>query len=141
MDIGILRNIKIAPLQDDIVFEIGTNPPIFDGLNELVQIFLITVITDPGTDAMDTEFGAGLASILTTNFDPNDTSKLEARINVIFAEAERQMLTEQDGLSVPNESRLQRVIVHSVNVRLDTLEVEIEFSIENVLGQRAFVRV
>ena len=141
MDIGILRNIQITPLQDEIIFEIGTNPPIFEGLNTLVQIFVITVITEPGTDSMDKELGAGLADILTTNFDPNNTSDLKARVNVIFAEAERQMLVEQDGLDVPDDSRLNKVTVLNVSVDVSTLEVQIEFNIENALGQKAFVRI
>jgi phage baseplate assembly protein W len=141
MDIGLLRNIKVTNLRDEISFRIGSNPPVFEGLNKLVQIFLITLITEAGTDAMDREHGAGLSSILTSNFSPNDTSAMESRVSTIFAEAERQIIAEQDGLSIPESETLQRATVLKVSVIPATLEVAIEFAIDNVLGQRAFVRI
>ena len=141
MDLGLLFTVPVTVNQEEIFFQLGDNPPIFTGLNRLVQVFIITLLTDAQTDSMDPGLGAGLLSLLGSPINQIDTTGSETQINIIFAEAQRQVLAEQDSLELEASERLRTASILSVEVNQARQEIQIEFLIENAQGERAFVRL
>jgi hypothetical protein len=140
MDISLISLVKDSD-PEEILFRIGENPPIRRGLGKLVQIVLFTALTTIGTDFFDTEMGGGLLNLLGRSVNPKDLVGERSVVNVMFSNAQKQILAEQDGENLTEAERLRQIIVVDVEFDQSRQELSIDLIIENELGERAFVRV
>lgn len=124
---------------NQILFEIGNNPPILTGLNKLTQIALVTILTDPGSDKFD-DFGGGLLQLLGLPVNPDDLTDMRSTVSVVMSDSQEQMLAEQDDDSLPTSERLSRIDLLDVRLTSD-LELEVDISIINEDGEKAFIRL
>ncbi len=136
MDIAMINTDESG---NQILFEIGNNPPILTGLNKLTQITLVTILTDPGSDKFD-DFGGGLFQLLGLPVNPDDLTDIRSTVSVVISDSEEQILAEQDDDSLPSSERLTRIEL--LDVRLSPeFELEVDISIINEDGEKAFVRL
>ena len=139
MDIGLINLSTNESSLEELSFGMGNNPPKFSDLNKLVQLVVITLMTDAGSDKFD-ESGAGLASLLGKNINANDLTDVKSAITHMIIETERQILAEQEEYSYPTSERLSRIDL--LDIRLNSLyELEIDINIINEDDDKAFVRL
>lgn len=139
MDIGLINLSTNESSLEELSFGMGNNPPKFSDLNKLVQLVVITLMTDAGSDKFD-EYGAGLASLLGKNINANDLTDVKSAITHMIIETERQILAEQEEYSYPTSERLSRIDL--LDIRLNSLyELEIDINIINEDDDKAFVRL
>jgi phage baseplate assembly protein W len=136
MDIGLIRTSNAGR---DISFILGDNPPTFTGINKLVQLVLIVMITDSGSDKFD-DYGSGLLQLLGTPGNPANITDLKNSVTIIITDTEQQILAEQESIELPTNERLLRIDLLDVRFSKN-LELEIDITIFNEDGDKAFVRL
>jgi transcriptional regulator with AAA-type ATPase domain len=136
MDIGFISTSNAGK---DISFILGDNPPVFTGLNKLVQLVLIVMMTDSGSDKFD-DYGSGLLQLLGASGNPGNIADLKSSVTIIVTDTEQQILAEQESIELPVNERLLRIDLLDVRFSKD-LELEIDITIFNEDGDKAFVRL
>lgn len=137
MDIGLLR---LNNTTGEITFEIGNNPPLVKGINKLVQLVLITMLTSPRSDKFD-NYGGGLVDLLSKPMNPNNPSQIKGDISVIVGSTQNQLISEQTDPNIPSEERLKQIDLVNVTINRDALEVEMLIRIVSEDDEIAFVRL
>ena len=107
------------------------------GLEKLLQIAVVNLLTDPGTDSIDPARGGGLIQTLRQHGRPKggDYSKLTSGFQVAVSKAEAEMVADQASYSLPSTERLASMRLRSVLPTGNGVNVEIE--IVNEAGERA----
>jgi hypothetical protein len=137
MDLGLIR---LNKLTGDVTFEIGDNPPLLTGMNKLVQIVLITMITTSGSDKFD-NYGGGLLSLLGKPLNPNNVSAARSDVSVIVNATQAQILAEQTDPDLPTDERLKQIDLVDVTINTDLLEIEMAIRIINEDDEIAYIRL
>lgn len=137
MDIGLISLDKDTGL---IKFGIGDSPPKLVGLNKLVQIVLITLLTSTGSDKFE-DYGGGLMDLLGRPMNPSEITGIKSEIAIVVSSTQDQIISEQIDPNLPPRERLLRIDLIDVQLNRDLLELEITIRIINEEGDYAFVKL
>ncbi len=105
-----------------------------DGLDKLVQLVIINLLTDPSTDATNIKRGGGLKKSVYSHHNIQNLPAAMSVISSAVAKTEREMLADQAQYSLPATERLQRLRVLRVNPSLPIGKIEISIQITNATG-------
>jgi hypothetical protein len=141
MDIGIVTVRQEDYNKDiqDFTYGIGNNPPIVTGLTKLVQLVVVTLMTDADSDKFD-GYGVGLMRILGSNINAGNITEVKSAITHMVIDTERQLLAEQNSGSYPLTERLDRIDLLDIKIN-DKQELEIEIAVINENNESAFIRL
>jgi len=90
-----------------IRFRLSLNPKEISGLERMMQTFLITFLTTPGTDAWSPSRGGGAQKIVGANFPKDTTGGVVAEFAVAVSRTRSQVIAMQSRSSVlSNDERL-----------------------------------
>lgn len=137
MDLGLIR---LDRTTGEVTFEIGDNPPLVTGMNKLVQVVLITMITTSGSDKFE-DWGGGLLSILGRPMNPVNPAGIKSDVTVVVNATQEQILAEQVDPNLPTDERLRRIDLVDVIINADLLEVEVLIRIVNEDEEVAYIRL
>jgi hypothetical protein len=125
MDLGMM---KIDPDTNKAVF--GMQTKTLSGINLLAQLVMMTLLTTPGSDTLDYERGAGMESLI-GKFNLDVTAEVTRIINV----AKDEIMSNQVGLNISSEEKLNRISLVSLVPNEDTATLDVKIRIENEVGR------
>ena len=121
-DINIL---EIDPKTRRVSFSLNLVPTKVDGIVNLLQLCIKTVLTTTGYDSFSPLYGGSLKDYLKKGIMRNDIPSVSADIVQIVSTAESHIKYEQQGTSIPDSEKLKSMKVTSIewNYTLDSLDV------------------
>lgn len=134
MDISL---IKVDPNTNLVSFEMSSKP--VKGLQKLVQIVAISLMTVPGKDILNPELGAGIPELIGMNFDPTDYSDILGELTRRIKKTEKEVLAAQIGSTAPASEKLTELKIISVGPGTSLDEIYAKIRIINELGQQSDV--
>lgn len=133
-----LTCIYIDPITSKASLRLASKP--VTGINKLIQLVILTLMTSPGSDLLDNKDGAGMLDLPSMNIDPNDLSELYAEVSRKVSLAQAEILKYQIGMDVSAEEKLKSISIISLEV-VDSDEVALQLRIENEVGRAQTVVV
>ena len=104
------------------------------GIDLLVQIVFMTLLTSTGSDFIDPASGAGLLDMVGDNIDPNDLTEAYAEISRKVSATQAEIIKNQIGSTVSAEEKLKQLEIVSLGSTQDD-EINIRIRITNEVGR------
>ncbi len=117
-----------------IFFSLGNKIEFVDGIDELVQLFIINLYNTPGRDLLFPDEGGGILNLLGMNIDINDKISLTSTLKQIVEKTKNEIIQKQSNIDNP-QTKLKSVRICSLKNGDAPDEIEIAFQIENEKGQ------
>jgi len=105
------------------------------GMDLLVQIVVLNLLTNPETDLLDPNDGGGLRELIGTNYDPDDLSELYTDISRRIAKTQSEIISRQIEVDTPTEERLRQIEIVSLTASQELGTVNLRLRIENEVGR------
>ena len=140
MDVRITdRSDSSATDRTELTFKFRSGKGTVTGLEKLMQIAIVNLLTDPGTDAIDPSRGGGIVQTLRQYGRPKggDYSKLTSGFQVAVSKAEAEMIADQASYSLSSSERLASMVLRRVLPTGNGVDVEID--IVNEAGEKALL--
>lgn len=109
------------------------------GLTKLTQTVVLSLLNNPGKDILDPEAGAGIPEMIGMNMDPEDLSEILSEVTRRVRKCESEVITNQIGLDLDSDERLQELRIISVAPGGNTGDVDVTLRIFNELGKHTDV--
>jgi hypothetical protein len=130
MDLGIIDLTSAGELK----FGIQAKP--IKGMHALLQLVILTMLTNSGSDIFDAFQGAGLGGLIGKyNLNLEDMTEVTSDISVLIDSAQSQIIANQAGLDIPAEEKLRKIDIVSVLPDPDGQGVKIRIRVENNNGR------
>ena len=99
--------IHIDPISRRVTVKPQINPKKISGINKLIQIVVLALLTDPGRDVVDPDGGSGLPSLIGRNISSSDPTEIIAEVSERIEKIKEEILSAQSGLE--NEDPSERL--------------------------------
>lgn len=129
-----LKVVHRDPKTNRISFSIGDNLEFIDGIEELIQIFIINIFSIPGRNIFFPNEGSGILELLGSNVDINDKTSLISCIKQMIEKTKNEIIDRQEFIE-NKEIKLKNVSLYHVDSGFSSDEIEITIQIENEKGQ------
>lgn len=110
-------------------------PKIVEGVDKLLQLVILTLMTSPGSDILEPSLGSGLPDLIGANIDTSDSSELRAEVSRKVSKAQTDIINDQIGLDLPAEERLRSLSLLSVQAVPEEGRIDVRLRVENELGR------
>jgi len=110
-------------------FRIGDTPGRVSGLTRLIQLFVKVLLTNPGSDIFNKNFGGGALKNVGSTFGVDEGTSIKADFTIAVDSTVRQIISIQSrNASIPRDERLltARVVGVTFNRASSSLFVNIE---------------
>ena len=109
------------------VLSIGIpRPPKFvSGIDLLVQIVVIELLTSPGRDISDPQSGGNLRSLIGANLAFSDEAEVFAEVRIMISSAEQNIKRKQRTVQRPSSEKLSRLDLIDIVPDEENLQLEI----------------
>lgn len=132
-----IKQIEVDPITRRVSFK--TSAKYVEGIEELVQVVVLSLLNTPGKDPLDIERGAGLPALIGYNItDTNEVFSEAARRITI---TEREVKERQAGLDISSEAKLKNINLIDILEGDNATEMLVRLEIINELGRIAKVEV
>lgn len=132
-----IQQIQVDPITRKVSFK--TTAKIITGIDELIQVVVLTLINSPGKDPLDIERGGGLSELIGYNIA--DASELLADVTKKISDTEREVIERQAGTNIDSEAKLRRLNLLDVTEGDSADELFVRVEIVNELGRIAKIEV
>jgi len=132
-----IQLIAVHPTTKVVSLKSGTR--LVTGLNELVQVVVLSLFNNPGRDILDPERGSGIPSMIGMNYDTNNMTEILGELTRRIKVTETEVLNAQIGLKLTSASKLRELKLIRVGPGANEGEIEAKIRIINELGQRSEV--
>ncbi len=129
-----LKVIQRDPITQKISFSFGKNFEFIDGIEELIQIFIINLYSIPGKNIFFPNEGGGVLELLGSNVDLNDKTSLISAIKQMIEKTKNEIMERQENIE-NKELKLKNVTLYHIDNGFSSDEIEITIQIENEKGQ------
>lgn len=125
-----MDDFKIFTLEENnrLVLKPPATPTKVSGKDKLIQIVLLSLLTDPGRNVSYYANGSGLPSLVGSNIDPSDPTEVLSDVSERIEKARDEIIDAQSSLKneTPSE-RLQDLILINVDIgdQIDEIFVKI----------------
>jgi hypothetical protein len=114
-------------------FEVGSRPGTVSGINKVIFQYVKVLLTTPGSDSFDKQFGGGLQKI------PGSTSRAPyaflTKTALTLVNVANEIRQRQFNLDIPNEEKLQSIEVLYIDfAKGDPSSIEVKLKV-NTLAQ------
>ena len=108
-----MSDIRVAvPNKYNYIISTSTNIPLpVTSLSKLVQEVVMGIITKPGTDFFNPEYGMGIADLLPATSTVITDQTARAGVAKGILTITEQIITNQQGVSLPDSERLQSLVL------------------------------
>lgn len=125
-DIQLMTLSKIRENLYEVVPEPPADPGHLEGKEVLAQEVVKRILTLQGSNAINPDLGSLFPRVIA------ETSDLQ--INIAFSMLQDQIRLDQEDIEIPDEEKLDRIILDDLNVQPDLGLVEVLIRVVNVLG-------
>lgn len=132
-----IQLVSIDPLTRIVSLKLSSK--YVSGINELIQLVILSLLNTPGRDIMDPDRGAGIPDMIGMNYDPSNMVEILGEISRRVKISEKEIMTDQIGLNLPPAEKLQELRLISVSPGATLGEVEARIRVINELGQQSEV--
>jgi len=132
-----IQQIYIDPITRKVIFK--TVARVITGIDELIQVVVLSVINSPGKDPLDYERGGGLAELIGYNI--TDMAELYAEVARRVTFTEREIIERQAGTNIEAEAKLKNINLLEVTEGDTIDEIFVKLEIINELGRTAKIEV
>lgn len=132
-----IQLIAVHPTTRVVSLKTGTR--LVTGLNELVQVVVLSLFNNPGRDVLDPGRGSGIPSMIGMNYDTNNMTEILGELTRRIKITETEVLNAQIGLQISPAAKLRELKLIRVGPGANEGEVEAKIRIINELGQRSEV--
>lgn len=105
-------------------FSLGVYPKKIEGISRLVQLFVKTLFTSPGTSLIFPMIGGGLGAIYTRGYDMGKSDKIIPDIVAAVSKTEKDVKEMQASLRIPAEERLTAASIVSTGIDANSGVIE-----------------
>jgi hypothetical protein len=137
---SLLVSTSSAVSQKDALLSLGVDSPLktLEGIDRLVQVFMTTFMTTPGSDIFDPDAGGGGQAIIGK---PNEaTSSSSAQLSLAVDRTVQQMLRAQaQNTKLPPTERLLSASLSNVEFDQTTTTLRGTVDLRSVAGESALV--
>jgi hypothetical protein len=93
---------------------IGIQAKKVSGIDLLLQIVVITLLSSPYTDFIDPSSGGGLLDMIGANIDPDDLSEAYSEVSRKVSATQDEIIKNQIGINVSPEEKLRKIEIVSI---------------------------
>ena len=114
-----------------LVLGLARPPQFVDGIDKLVQIVTLVLLTNPGRSIISPGKGGGIRSLLGSNIDPDEPEELFADIRLMVERTRTYILQTQANTSRPPSERLRDLSLIDIVLNDDSDQVEVLLGVIN----------
>jgi hypothetical protein len=135
----VFSSVSLAKQDATVTFGLTSPTKMLEGIDRLVQSFLMIFLSTPGSDIFSPDGGGGVLSLVGRSTN-NGQNSIAADISLAIGSTKQEMLAQQSKTSgIPMSERLLSCDLDSVSFRGDPTSVAIQVSISNMTGDSAQV--
>lgn len=126
-------DLKVLKLQPDgsLVLGISRPPEYVEGIDKLVQIVTLVLLTNPGRSIFTPGKGGGIRTLIGSNIDPEEPEELFADIRLMIDRTRSYILQTQVNTKRPPSERLRDLQLVDIVLNDDSDQVEIILGVIN----------
>ena len=132
-----IQQIIIDPITRKV--SLKTTARILRGIDELIQVVVLTLLNSPGRDPLDIQRGGGLSELIGYNI--SDTDEIFAEASKRVSDAEKEIIERQAGTNISSEAKLLRLNLLEITEGDSVDEIFVKLEIVNELGRIAKIEV
>lgn len=132
-----IQQIVIDPITRKV--SLKTTSRIVRGIDELIQVVVLTLLNSPGQDPLDIQRGGGLTELIGYNI--SDTSEVFVEASKRVSDTEREIIERQAGRDISPEAKLRRLNLLEITEGDAVDEIFVRIEIVNELGRIANIEV
>jgi len=132
-----IQQIYVDPITRKVIFK--TVARVITGIDELIQVVVLSLINSPGKDPLDYERGGGLSELIGYNI--TDMAELYAEVARRVTISEREIIERQAGTNIEAEAKLKNLTLLEVTEGDTIDEIFVRLEIINELGRTAKIEV
>jgi hypothetical protein len=136
----VVSDVSITRGSAEVVLGIERPLRIAEGIEKLVQSWLLLFLTTPGSDIFSPHSGGGGRALIGTTTDRNHRSAA-ADLALAVERTRTELVRLQSVTRVPPSEKLLNTVIESVQFDEDTTTLVAQVSIKNMLGETAEVSV
>lgn len=136
-DMADIQQIVIDPVTRKVALK--TTAKMVKGIDELIQVVVLSLLNSPGRDPLDYERGGGLTELIGYNI--SDEAELFAEVAKRVTDTEKEVLERQAGTSTIPEAKLKRINLLGVSTGDSLDEIFVRLQIVNELGRISTIEV
>ena len=128
-----IKVIEVDPVTYKVSIKFSSR--LVEGMDLLVQLVILRLLTTPGSDLFDEAIGGGFSEMIGMNHDPSDLSEVYSEVARKVSKAQQELISEQVGLDLLAEEKLLQITIVSLTPGAEIDEVNIRLRIENEVGR------
>jgi len=117
--------VKRDPITGVLTIGMSRPPSYVSGINFLVQIVVLEILSSPGRDINDPGGGANLRSLVGANVAFDDESEVFAEVKMIIKTAETNIKERQNNANRPSNEQLAKLELLDIVPDEENLQLEI----------------
>ena len=106
-----------------------------EGIEELIQVVVLSLLNISGQAALDPEEGGGLPELIGTNFGVDDPQELFAEVQQRVNKTQSEVREQQVGLDLDPEAKLKELKVISIEPGGEIDRIAVRIRLINELGR------
>ena len=114
-----------------LVLGMSRPPEFLDGIDKLVQIVTLVLLTNPGRSIFTPSKGGGLRSLIGINIDPEEPGELFADIRLMIERSRDFILQTQVNTMRPSSERLKDLQLVDIVLNDNSDQVEVLLGVIN----------
>ena len=136
MDIQLLT---IDPITRQAI--LGIQPKTVEGLDELIQVVVLSLLNVPGQDVLDPDEGGGLPGLIGLNIDKTDPNSVFAEAARLIKKTQTEVTNRQIGVDLEATAKLKDIVILSIIEGDEIDDLFVKIRVINEAGQQADVVV
>jgi phage baseplate assembly protein W len=139
-DISILRYEQLPPdgeiRRQRVSVTWGTRTKTVNGVLKLAQMVIKLLLTTPGSDPFAPSLGTVIPLLLKRGVTQSSQNALKTDIMTSIQDLERQIFNLQAAEAIPDDERLQELVIRRVEYLTDEAEWAIDLSVLSQAGEQ-----
>ena len=144
-DFSILRLEPLPPSgeiqRQAVSFTWGVRTKTVSGILRLVQTVIKLLLTTPGTDAFRPGLGTVLPLLVRRGVSRSSINVMKTDIMISLQDAERQIIDFQAAQPIPDDERLQELIIRRIEFLSASTEWVVDLSVLSQAGTEATIDI
>lgn len=128
-----VKVVFVDPVTRRVSLKVSSMP--VSGIDLLVQIVVLSLLTVPGQDILDPNDGAGIPEMIGMNIDATDSTEVLAEVARRVRKAQTEIINAQTGLDLLPEEKLRELFVAGLEPGQQIDEVLVTIRIINEAGR------
>lgn len=130
-----MLDLKVFSQESEYIIPgIGTRSVALQGMGKLIQIIVKCLLTTPGKDVFDPDWGVGLRRILPVVTSRDTEKEPMPEVSVAIAKAQRDIIQSQVSSYLKPEEMLDSLTVRDLRYNFEQLRWELDLNVKSKAG-------